>query len=96
MAPRHFDPKAPSVKLGTPTMLIKLNERGVRAHMASGGARVRRRADWQSRTGRIAGYSSDCSYAYVMWNGSRSLDAVSVDLIESCSFGPDIADSPVV
>jgi hypothetical protein len=73
-------------------MLIKLNERGVRTYMASGGARVRRHADWQSRTGRIAGYSSDCSHAYVMWNGSRSLDPVSVDLIEPCSFAPDVAD----
>jgi len=73
-------------------MLIKLNERGVRTYMASGGARVRRHADWQSRTGRIAGYSSDCSHAYVMWNGSRSLDPVSVDLIEPCSFAADVAD----
>ena len=76
-------------------MLIKLNERGVRAYMASGGARVRRHADWQSRTGRIAGYSSDCSHAYVMWNGSRSLDPVSIDLIEPCSFAPDVADALV-
>jgi len=57
--------------------------------------RVRRHADWQSRTGRIAGYSSDCSYAYVMWNGSRSLDPVSIDLIEPCSFAPDVADALV-
>ena len=95
MAPRHFDPKAPSVKLGTPTMLIKLNERGVRAYTASGGAVFRRHADWQSRTGRIAKYSRDRLHAYVIWKGNRSWDRVLVDLIEPCSFAPDIADSPV-
>jgi len=77
-------------------MLVKLNERGVRAYMASGGARYSRRADWQSRTGRIASYSRDRSHANVIWSGRRSPDPVSVDLIEPCSFGTDIADSPVV
>ena len=76
-------------------MLIKLNERGVRAYMASGGARYSRRADWQGRTGRIASYSRDRSHANVIWNGRRSPDAVLVDLIEPCSFGPDISDALV-
>jgi hypothetical protein len=76
-------------------MLIKLNERGVRAHMASGGAVSRPRADWQSRTGRIVKYSRDRSHAYVIWNGRRSPDLVSVDLIEPCSFAPDVADALV-
>jgi len=95
MAPRHFDPKAPSVKMGNTTMLIKLNERGVRAYMASGGARYRRRADWQNRTGRVASYSRNRSHAYVIWNGTYYCDRVSVDLIEPCSFAPDIADALV-
>ena len=76
-------------------MLIKLNERGVRAYMASGGAAYRRRADWQSRTGRIARYSRDRMHAYVIWNGNHSSDRVSVDLIEPCSFAPDVADALV-
>ena len=67
-------------------MLIKLNERGVRAHTASGGAAHRHRPDWQSRTGRIVKYSRDRSQAYVIWSGRRSFERVSVDLIEPCSF----------
>ena len=76
-------------------MLVKLNERGVRAYMASGGAKYRRRADWKGRIGRIASYSRDRSHAYVIWNGRRSPDAVSVDLIEPCSLSPDAADALV-
>jgi hypothetical protein len=81
--------------MGEPTMLVKLNERGVRAYMASGGAGYRRHADWQSRTGQISKYSRDHLHAYVIWKGNRSWDRVLVDLIEPCSFAPDIADSPV-
>jgi len=76
-------------------MFVKLNERGVRAYMASGGARYSRRADWPSRTGRIASYSRDRSHAYVVWNGRQSVDRVSVGLIEPCSFAPDVADTLV-
>jgi hypothetical protein len=74
-------------------MLIKLNVKGVRVFMASGGAPYRPRRDWQNRTGRIANYSRDRSHAYVVWNGTHSPDRVSVALIEPCSFDPDIADS---
>jgi hypothetical protein len=63
-------------------MLVKLNDRGVRVYMASGGAQYRPRPDWQNRTGRIASYSRDRSHAYVVWNGNHSLDRVSVALIE--------------
>jgi len=76
-------------------MLIKLNERGVRAYMASGGARYSRRADWQGRAGRISSYSRDGSQANVIWNGRRSPDRILVDLIEPCSFAPDFSDAPV-
>jgi hypothetical protein len=74
-----------------PMMLIKLNDKGVRVYLATGGASYRRsRLDWQNRTGRIANYSRDRSHAYVVWNGTHSLDRVSVALIEPCSFAPDI------
>jgi hypothetical protein len=64
-------------------VLIKLNDRGVRVYLATGGASYRRpRLDWQNRTGRIANYSRDRSHAYVIWNGTHSLDRVSVALIE--------------
>ena len=76
-------------------MLIKLNESGVRAYTASGGARNWPHVDWKCRTGRIASYSKDRSHAYVIWNGRHSVDLVSVALIEPCSFAPDIADSLV-
>jgi hypothetical protein len=68
--------------MGELTMLIKLNERGVRAYTASGGAVHRRRADWQSRIGRIVKYSRDRLHAYVIWNGNHTSDRVSIDLIE--------------
>ena len=68
--------------MGELTMLLKLNERGVRAYTASGGAVYRRRADWQSRIGRIVRYSRDRLHAYVIWNGNHTSDRVSIDLIE--------------
>jgi hypothetical protein len=64
-------------------MRIKLNDRGVRVYKSSEGAPYyKSRPDWQNRTGRIAKYSRDRSHAYVVWNGTRSLDRVSVVLIE--------------
>jgi hypothetical protein len=61
-------------------MLIRLNGEGLRVYMGSG--RYRKPVDWQSRTGRIAKYSRDCSLAYVVWNGTSSYDRVLVALIE--------------
>jgi len=66
-------------------MMIKLNDKGVRAYMATGGARYRPRLDWQSRTGTIAKYSRDRAFAYVVWNGTQSCDRVPVNLIELAS-----------
>jgi hypothetical protein len=75
-------------------MLIKLNDKGVRVYLATGGASYRRpRLDWQNRTGRIANYSRDRSHAYVVWSGTHSFDRVSVALIEPCSFAPDVSDA---
>jgi hypothetical protein len=66
--------------------------------MASGGAANRRsrpHVDWQSRTGPIASYSWDRLHACVIRNGTHYCDRVSVDLIEPCSFAPDVADALV-
>ena len=63
-------------------MLIKLNDKGVRAYMASGRTHYRTALDWRSRTGRIVKYSRNRSFAYVVWNGRSSSDPVSVGLIE--------------
>ena len=74
-------------------MLIKLNDKGVRVYTSG---RHRNPMDWPSRTGKIAKYSRDRSLAYVVWNGRRSSDRVSVDLIEpATSLVPDIADALV-
>jgi hypothetical protein len=66
-------------------MMIKLNDKGVRAYMATGGSRNRPRLDWQSRIGTIAKYSRDRAFAYIVWNGNQSCDRVSVNLIEPTS-----------
>lgn len=63
-------------------MMIKLNHKGVRAYMATGGAQYRLKPDWQNRFGKIVKYSRDRSLAYVVWNGNRSFDRISVGLIE--------------
>ena len=76
-------------------MLIKLNDKGVRVYMSS-RYRYRTPLDWQSRTGRVTKYSRNRSIAYVVWNGNRSFDRISVDLIEpATSLAPDIADALV-
>ena len=80
----------------TQMMLIKLNDKGVRAYMASGRTHYRNALDWQSRTGRIVKYSRNRAVAYVVWNGRSSFDPVSVDVIEpATSLAPDIADALV-
>ena len=63
--------------------MIRLNDKGIRAYTANGGAPSRTHRDWQNRTGRIVKYSRNKSIAYVLWDGNRSLDPVSVDLIEA-------------
>jgi hypothetical protein len=63
-------------------MLIKLNDKGVRAYMAHGRTQYRGALDWQGRIGRVAKYSRNRSIAYVVWSGNRSCDRVSVRLIE--------------
>jgi hypothetical protein len=76
-------------------MLVKLNDKGVRAYMGTGGAGkyCRPRPDWQSRTGTIAKYSRNRSLAYVVWDGTRYFDPVPVDLIEPApSLVPDVAE----
>jgi hypothetical protein len=76
-------------------MLIKLNDKGVRVYMSS-RYRYRTPPDWQSRTGRVTKCNRNRSIAYVVWNGNRSWERVSVDLIEpATSLAPDIAN-PVV
>ena len=78
--------------LGEPSerilMVIKLNDKGVRAYMASGGSKYRPRLDWQSRIGTVSKYSRDRAFAYVVWNGNQTFDRVPINLIESASLSP--------
>ena len=65
------------------TDLIKLNEKGVRAYSSpTGGAPYRTKGDWSNRIGKVMKYSRDRSFAYVIWNGNRSFDRVSVYLLK--------------
>ena len=64
-------------------MMIKLNDKGLRAYMAAGGSKNRPRLDWQSRIGIVAKYSRNRAFAYVVWNGNQSCDRVPIILIES-------------
>jgi hypothetical protein len=64
------------------TDLIKLNEKGIRAYKSTGGAPHRAKLDWQNRTGKVVKYSRDRSIAYVIWDGRRTSDLVSVKIIE--------------
>jgi len=75
-------------------MLIKLNDKGVRAYMASSRTHYRIPLDWQSRIGRIAKYSRNRSIAYVVWSGNRSCDRVSVRLIEPATLENDSPAAP--
>ena len=70
--------------LGGPVMLIKLNDKGVRVY-SSRLYQTRTPLDWRSRIGRVAMYSRNRSFAYVVWNGRRSCDRILVDLIEPAS-----------
>jgi len=51
--------------------------------MPTGGAQYRAKLDWQNRTGKFIKYSRDRSIAYVIWEGIRTFDRVSVNLIEA-------------
>jgi hypothetical protein len=71
-------------------MLIKLNDKGVRAYMAHRRTQCRGALDWQSRIGRVTKYSRNGSIAYVVWNGRNSPECVSVDVIEPATSVADV------
>ncbi len=62
--------------------LIRLNEKGIRAYMSRGGSTHGSRLNWPDRVGRVVKYNRARSLAYVIWDGTRSFDRVSVELIE--------------
>lgn len=62
--------------------LVRLNEKGIRAYMSRGGSTHGSRLNWQDRVGMIVKYNRNRSLAYVIWDGTRTFDRVSVELIE--------------
>jgi len=64
--------------------LIRLNEKGVRGYTAAGGSRRGSRTRWAGRVGELIKYNKNRSIAYVIWEGNRSYERVSVELIEPC------------
>jgi hypothetical protein len=43
--------------------------------------------DWSNRIGKVMKYSRDRSFAYVIWNGNRGFDRVSVGLLKPAARG---------
>ena len=64
--------------------LIRLNEKGVRGYTAAGGSRRGSSTRWAGRVGELIKYNKNRSIAYVIWEGNRSYERVSVELIEPC------------
>jgi hypothetical protein len=62
--------------------LIQLNEKGICAYTSRGGSTHASSMCWAGRLGRVVKYNRDRSLAYVIWDGNRSFDRVSVELIE--------------
>jgi hypothetical protein len=91
--PLDFDQKILGGQVGHFSMVIKLNDKGVRAYMAAGGAKNRPRLDWQTRIGTVAKYSRDRAFAYVVWNGNHSCDRVPVHLIEPANLVAAVTES---
>jgi hypothetical protein len=74
------------------TNLIRLNEKGIRAYTSRAGSTHGPSVCWAGRLGRLVKYNRDRSLAYVIWEGTRTPDRVSVGLIEPCSGVADDRD----
>ncbi len=69
--------------------LIRLNEKGIRVFSSRAGSTHGPSVRWAERLGRLMKYNRDRSLAYVIWDGNRSPDRVSVDLIEPCGLATE-------
>ena len=62
---------------------VRLNERGVRVHVAWGGTAERKHPNWKDRVGTIARITASKKNAVIVWDGNKSLsDAIPVTLVE--------------
>jgi len=71
------------------TNLIRLNDKGVRVYTSRAGSTHGPSVRWAGRLGRLVKYNRNRSLAYVIWDGNRSPDRVSVELIELCVVGAE-------
>ena len=70
--------------------LIRLNEKGVRVYTSRAGSNRRNSVCWAGRVGRLVKHNRNRSIAYVIWDGNRSPERISVELIEPCEVGPSL------
>ncbi len=71
------------------TDLIRLNEKGIRVYNSTGGSKRAANVCWAGRLGKLVKYSKNRSIAYVIWDGNRSFERVSVELIEPCGIAAE-------
>lgn len=64
---------------------VKLNERGVKFHIACLGAHLRM-VKWEGRTGTVTRICRDKNYVRVTWDGNRApSDATLITMLEKIS-----------
>ena len=67
------------------TNLIRLNDKGIRVYTSRAGSTHGPSVRWAGRLGKLLKHNRDRSLAYVIWDGNRSPERVSVELIEPCA-----------
>jgi len=67
------------------TNLIRLNDKGIRVYTSRAGSTHGPSVRWAGRLGKLVKHNRDRSLAYVIWDGNRSPERVSVELIEPCA-----------
>jgi len=69
--------------------LVRLNDKGIRVYTCRAGSTHAPSVCWPGRIGRLVKHNRDRSLAYVIWDGNRSPERVSVELIESCGLAAE-------
>ena len=67
------------------TNLIRLNDKGIRVYTSRAGSTHGPSVRWAGRLGKLVKHNRDRSLAYVIWDGNRSPERISVELIEPCA-----------
>jgi hypothetical protein len=69
--------------------LIRLNEKGIRVFTSRADSTHGPKLCWGERLGKLVKYNRDRSLACVIWDGNRSPDRISVELIEACGLASE-------